>query len=592
MAQNGNVQRVKEFVEQNGLLLISVIFAIIVFIKILLSLDFYAPYALWDEILYDSLAQNLIRGKLYTPLLGTLPPGYSIFLTIGYLFTGDKATAYHIMLVISAIVSTSIVFPAYFMLKRYCTILTSLLGAIAVSTLPFINFFSFSLMTETLFTPLFLFSIWFILKSYETNDKKWELLASLSVIYLYITHSTGLAMIIAFLLTFVFYMAVNAKAKKPIDIIKNKSFLLLTFIAFLASWILLSTYVTNLSQTTDAGTEPNYNLGSNYNIIDVSQHGVDIFTSVVQLVNGLKLLIYISDYLLIASCFFLLLLIFYGAILIINKKISLNNQLSIATVYWLIVTLLLIGSSFAFAFLMKEYQLTLGRYFEPAIPFMIILGIIGFEKIGKALISKKQLYCFAIAFIILTIGAIYSMIMENSMIYQIMNYVNQPTLYSFVTFYGPDYLGAITVPSMHVLPAFTMICYFLIFLALIYISIENKRYVSLLLIFLIVSSIFLSICTYDQDVYISNFRKNNEINQFLVSNTNRSTMLLIDNGIEISNMRTEICTYGFWNMGNVGYIDAENTTIANNDNITYVISTNDLNYTIVAKDLWFKLYRV
>ena len=373
--------------------------------------------------------------------------------------------------------------------------------------------------------------------------------------------------------------------------IKKKSFLLLTFIVLLASWILFSTYFTNLSQPIGTGTGPSYNLGSNYNIGAVSQHGLDIFASVSQLLNGLTLLTYIADYLLIASCFFLLLLIFYGAILLINKKISLNKPLSIATVYWLIATLLLIGSTFAFLFGSIRFQLTMGRYFEPAIPFMIILGIIGLEKIDKALISKKQLYCFAIGFIILTIGAIYTLIMNNSIIYQITNYVNQPTMYSFVTFYGPDYLGAITVPSMHIFPAFAMICYFLIFLALICISIENKRYVSLLLIFLIVSSIFLSICTYNEDVYLSNFRKNNDINQFLSGNTNRSTTLLIDNGVEFSNKKTEMCTYGFWNRGNVGYIDAENKTIANNDQITYLISTKDLNYTIVAKDLWFKLYR-
>jgi hypothetical protein len=184
MAQNENVQRVKEFVDKNGLLLISVIFASIVFIKIVLSLRFYAPYALWDEVLYDNLTQNLLQGKLYASLAGALPPGYSIFLTIGYLLSSNKATAYHIMLVISAIVSTSMVFPAYFLLNRYCKTFISLLGAIAVSTLSFINFFSFSLMTETLFIPLFLFSIWFVLKSYETNDKKWEFLASLSVVYL------------------------------------------------------------------------------------------------------------------------------------------------------------------------------------------------------------------------------------------------------------------------------------------------------------------------------------------------------------------------------------------------------------------------
>ncbi len=255
MAQNENVQRVKEFVEKNGLLLISVIFAAVVFVKILLSLNFYAPYALWDEVIYDSMTQNLLHGNLYSPLYGgSLPLGYPLFMTIGYLLSADKATAYHIMLVLSAIVSSSILFPAYFMLKRYCPTIISLLGALAVSTLPFINFFSFSLMTETLFIPLFMFSIWFMLKSYETNDKKWEILASLSVVYLYMTHSTGLAMVIAFILTFIFYVAVNAKTSKPLDLIKKKSFLMLTFVVLLAFMDNILHILTDISKPTEHGS--------------------------------------------------------------------------------------------------------------------------------------------------------------------------------------------------------------------------------------------------------------------------------------------------------------------------------------------------
>jgi hypothetical protein len=88
-------------------------------------------------------------------------------------------------------------------MEKYCSKAVSVLGSITVSTLPFLNFYSFTLMTEVLFIPLFLFSIWFILKSYETDNKKWELLASLSTVYLYITRSTGLAMLIAFVLTFI-----------------------------------------------------------------------------------------------------------------------------------------------------------------------------------------------------------------------------------------------------------------------------------------------------------------------------------------------------------------------------------------------------
>ena len=117
------------------------------------------------------------------------------------------------MLEISAFIPSTIIFPSFFIMEKYCSKAVSVLGSITVSTLPFLNFYSFTLMTEVLFIPLFLFSIWFILKSYETNNKKMGIISFIVngifiYNYLYIFRSTGLAMLMAFILIYM-YIYIN-----------------------------------------------------------------------------------------------------------------------------------------------------------------------------------------------------------------------------------------------------------------------------------------------------------------------------------------------------------------------------------------------
>jgi hypothetical protein len=111
-------QPFKQLVDNNALLIVIALFISLVLIKILLSLNFYAPFVYGDEIVYDSLAHNLLEGKLYPDFGPSVSPGYPLFLSIAYMISSDKGTVYHIMLIISAIVTSSIIFPAYFVLKN------------------------------------------------------------------------------------------------------------------------------------------------------------------------------------------------------------------------------------------------------------------------------------------------------------------------------------------------------------------------------------------------------------------------------------------------------------------------------------------
>ena len=248
MVKTGSSQSLDGLFNNYSFHTICVFFVMLVVVKTLLSLSYAGPFILPDEILYNSVAQNIVHGKLYGNL-GAFSPGYPFLLSLAYHISNNQNYAYHIILAISSFVTSTIIFPAYFILEKYCSKVVSVLGAITVSTLTSLNFYSFTLMTEALFIPLFLFSIWLMLKSYETNNKKWALLASISTVYLYVTRSTGLAMLIAFVMTYVYHIFLNSKNERPTVLIKKNTFLIVIFVVLLSSWIVYSTDFVDINQT-------------------------------------------------------------------------------------------------------------------------------------------------------------------------------------------------------------------------------------------------------------------------------------------------------------------------------------------------------
>jgi hypothetical protein len=68
---------------KNGLPIVIAIFILIIIIKILLSLNFYAPFLIPDEIGYDNNAHMLSEGHLY-PSMGAQPPLYQLILSLSY----------------------------------------------------------------------------------------------------------------------------------------------------------------------------------------------------------------------------------------------------------------------------------------------------------------------------------------------------------------------------------------------------------------------------------------------------------------------------------------------------------------------------
>lgn len=549
-------------IANRNLLIIVGLFFILVTIKVVLSSGFYSPFIIPDETSYDKQAQHLLEGHL-----DPINPGYPAILSLAYVITNNKSIVYHIMLFISAIISSSIIFPAYFILRKYCPENISIMGALSVTTLTFINFLSFTIMTENLFTPLFLFSVWFLIESYGTNEIKWQILASLSVVYLYITRSNGVAMIVGFVIAFLYYMIVNRKNDTILRLITGKSALVASFIISLSAWLLIS-HMAN----------PSISYGSTYDAVSISSDVSNSFFSLGNMLMSIKILLNEVAYLFICSFFFLTVAIFYY---VVNRhKKPKTDPLNIAFVYTVSSIILLILAVVGFTFYTGEGLVVMGRYVEPVIPLIIILGIICINNMKN--MSKKLLYSFIGFFIAILAITVFIMEIDLSIVFAFTQYVNNAGIY----FLEPLYL--IKFPEVLVS------IYALAFLALMCLSIRNKAYINGLLILVILSSLIPSSSLYSIALDSSSFRKDNSINQYLDSYSNKTTLLYIDTNMTALEQKAGVNVYSYWNKGEVGYIrgDDKNITVMAQKVPVYLISVNQLPYREITNDDRFKLYQI
>ncbi|PWR72027.1 hypothetical protein [Methanospirillum lacunae] len=193
-------------VERSSFIILLCLFGVIAGIRILLSGLIVSPQIFADELAYDTIAREIYNGVLLTSHIqypeGPFSPGYSFIASLAYFFSPDKYVVYHYMLGINAILTTSIIFPAYYLLKSVTSKGIAFSGSVIVALLPAVTMNTYVLMSEALFIPLTLFSVLFVKESLSTDKPGfWDILAGLSIFLLYFTRATGISMIIALVLT-------------------------------------------------------------------------------------------------------------------------------------------------------------------------------------------------------------------------------------------------------------------------------------------------------------------------------------------------------------------------------------------------------
>ena len=554
-------KRYVETIRKNSLLVIILAFIVLVSVKVLLSLDFSSPYIMMDEMRYDDAASNILNGKLYGDMVllkwvGTYPPGYPIVISPAYLLSEDKSAIYHWMLAINAIISTSIIFPAYFILRKYAPAI-SIPGALAVAVLPSTNLYTFTLMSENLFIPLTLFSIWFLIKSYETDDIRWELLASTSVAYLYLTRTHGMAMLAGFIASF--YLYLNRKSKNIIEMIWAKKYLLLPFICLILFWF---------AYTTFSVPEGSYSMGSPYKVEGMYAEKIASSNDIDTLLAYLKIFLNEMDYLLLASCFMVLPFVAF-IISLIRKKDTIEKPVMIGLAYFGVSAIALVCAVVLFMSFLDNIPryLIYGRYIEPLLPPLLIFGLIGLDKIsGKGQYARPAGIAAYVSLMIIS-----TMVIAATIPLEHYNLINTFSIYYLQTFKD--------MPGKYL----SVIVFSLLSLAAIYLALLNKKCISLVMVLIIVSSIVFSISPYQRQLLLSDNNKD-DFTKYIESHSTDRTITVMDKDM-FNDMRAT-GTYlwammSYWNKNDILLADdVTNTTRFNGPDkeVQYILSSKLLPY--------------
>ena len=348
-----------------------------------------------------------------------------------------------------------------------------------------------------------------------------------------------------------------------------------------------------------------YHSGSAYGFQRISKHGIVNLASMQNLFTFGKLFVNLFNYLLVASYLLLFVIIYYFILLVANKKPLKNHTLSVPIFYAFISSMLLIAVTIVFLIEGKASDRIIGRYVEPAIPIIMITGIICISNFDQKILNKKNIFYFALISIPLILIIPYVFAWDNIILNTFNELQDNPALYAYNVFYGYPASKAfdvfhnsnIIIPkqtlSSYLLPSSIMSGYLLATTALITLSLKNKRYINLLLGFIILSSLVFSAPLYHISVTESK-NGDNSITSYLANNTNDETIYLTDFATSYDDKRTEDYVYGFWNRGDVGYVNSRNipSNVTEGYNKAYLISTRFLPYGIVAKDGNFTLYHV
>ena len=351
-------------------------FFIISVVKLAISLYRSSPWIVWDELAYIDGAEQIFHGH---PILMTntdythaYPAGYSYFIAPAFVLGGIGAV-YSGMLAINAFLSTAVIFPAFFISRRFLDAKTSVLLSAVIAVLPAITLHTFAAMSENAFVPVFLLSAWLVMKSFSDEwqgHKKivGDVATAVSILLLVFIKATGVAMVAA-LFSLVLFQIVREKSVK---IIWDKILVLLPFMAAIpaGAYMLWSN-----------GSAIGYNVSSYLSRLWKPFTGVDAFVAF-----GRVLLSEI-DYYMFASYFFFAVFSLFFVWKLKNNRCKNRDTAIVFSVYTLATAffLALITTVHIYRSVLTVYS----RYVYPVVPVFFILGAIGIKKYLERPSSKS-----------------------------------------------------------------------------------------------------------------------------------------------------------------------------------------------------------
>ena len=535
----------------------------IVLLKILLSLLIPSPSIFSDDYVYIKLARSFFFDFNFTihgVAVDVYPPLYPMLLSISYLFK-DMTIIYPLMKVINALVSSLIIIPAFLLSKEFFNEKKSLIIALFISFIP--SNFSFSpyIMSENLFYPLSLFTLYFIYKSFLENGYKYNVLAGVFLALSYLTRTIAINIVGAFVVSYVILFFIG-KINRSL-IVKKFFVSFCFFIVIISPWMIRNFYL----------------YGFNLKLLfgPYAQSALNIVTKFKLMNYIIKFLVYIS-YLILAS-----LIIFpFKLTNIFNKK---NLNFLILLIPLLIATLVIAANHGSrvvfFEWFTGRY---IGRYVDFLLPLIFIGGFIGAERIK--VINKATVAIFSFFLVIGSLLTLHSLFPLNNMSLTwagVLKYIFEFFFYDKIDYSIRLFTGSII---------FFIALFLLLFILLLFL--EKTFSLKKLLPYFFIFLILLNLLNYSVDYYDSkvNWYDQEQMQLGLWLNnydSNKISNVLFDEescGQLTKAEQEKICggagnartVIGYWLNDNIFVGD-----ISKAQEYDYVISKNELDLPLIKK---------
>ncbi len=558
------------------------LYCLSVIIKIFLSFFVKSPYIYLDELIYSKMAESFFEtGKfLYRGMpTNQYPPLYPIVLSTAFIFK-DMAATYAVMKIINAFLSSLIIIPVWLLSRNFLNEKESITLAIFSLIFPFF-IYSNVIMSENLFYPLFIISIYLIYESVLKGNLKTDILCGFSIGLLFLTKITGILLLITFIMGLLIEIIIKLKDKdddKPelkkinyvrifiqdiLQVIKRKMAVFLAFGLIILPWLIRNALLFGFSMK---GM-----LGGYSNEVEVIETFQFSFTSFLSFI-----FIHFS-YLIIASG----IIFFVGSIILLcsflNKKQlpeESKRLLIFASISWISAFLLVITSSYhvyVTSIMIEGYHRIQGRYVDPVLPLFLIMGFIGLKQILIVQESKFFKKCLFVSILISSFLLIFSP----------LNFLNEQAITSTPGILFLNVFKSLNI-SMVIVKLFLIVMPFT-FLILYRFGILRIEYLTPIFVAFLLAS---SSAAYLYNVNMSHWIDNDmAIGKWLQSNDKHVSAILLD---ERDKDKSLLVQWGieFWTNDKIIVGEAS----ANNNSYDYLLSSFDMNYQKKIKNAKWYLY--
>lgn len=351
-------------------------YVLFVIVKSILSYFIASPTMFADELAYFKMAQSFFNNFTFERLggfTGHYPPLYPILISIAFIFK-DSYINYIFAKLINVIISSLVIFPAYFLSREFFTKKKSLWVAILISIIP-INFvYSPYILSENLFFPLFLFCVYFAYKSFTNLEYKWDILTGIFLGLCYLTRFIAISLI-----PMILFLLIYKMCKREFIQIKKKLILFLISFLIVLPWLIRNVYQFGFGLRKITGyTSELIGMEKYFSIISFLYYPFLYFTYTL-LACGIIFFI-LSFLVKNGKKIFIFKLISFSSFIILMLMASGHNSL----VFW-------DSGSWLQGKLM-------GRYIASIFPLFIILGFIGIKKNILEKVSFKKIWWIGLIF--------------------------------------------------------------------------------------------------------------------------------------------------------------------------------------------------